>query len=130
MLQHFDLLGQLTLLLVQSCVLLLFFSELGCSLQQSLEAIIVTLILEQINLGHQLLPLLLKLVDLFFQLGWVHAIRPHALDTLMDSLELSLKVLVHLHGLAHFFVDHELVRDLKGHQEASSVGLALQVWQP
>jgi len=45
----------------------------------------------------------------------------------MDGLELSLQILVHLHGFAHLLVDHELVRDSKGHEEASGISFALEV---
>ena len=47
----------------------------------------------------------------------------------VHSLEFSLQVLVDLHGVAHLLVVHIFVRDLKRHQELSSVSLSLQVWE-
>ncbi len=59
MLAHFNHLGELALFLIQAGILLLFFAQLGCGIEQKLEVLGVTPALEQIDLGQQLLLLLL-----------------------------------------------------------------------
>lgn len=45
----------------------------------------------------------------------------------MDSLELSLEILVDLHSFTHLFVNHVLIRNCQGNEEASGVSFTLQV---
>lgn len=47
---HFNHLRQLTLLLIQACVLLLFLSELRCGVQQQLEVLRITTTLKKVDL--------------------------------------------------------------------------------
>lgn len=64
------------LLLAELCILLLLLAELGGALEQRLEVLFVGLVLEEVDLGEQLLLLLLQLLDLLLQVGGVHALRP------------------------------------------------------
>ena len=50
MLVEFDHAGQLAFFLVQTCVVLLLFAELGGGLEESLEIGLVTLVLEEVDL--------------------------------------------------------------------------------
>lgn len=129
MFAHLNHLSQLTLFLVQTRILLLLFSQFGCRIEQKLEVCRVPTILEEVDLCEQLLLLLLQLRDLLLELRWVHALLSKSLGVRVHSLELSLQVLVDLHGVAHLLVVHIFVRDLKRHQELSSVSLSLQVWE-
>ena len=129
MFTHLNHLSQLTLFLVQACVLLLFLAQLGGGVKQKLEVCGVSTILKEVDLGEELLLLLFKLCDFFLELGGVHALLTEGFGVRMHRLELSLQVLVHLKGVTHVLVMHVLVGDLQGHQELSSVCLSLQVWQ-
>ena len=93
-----------------------------------LEVVGVPAVLEQVDLGQQLLLFLLQLCDFLFQLCWVHTILAKGLGVGMHSLELRLQVLVDLECVAHVLVVHILVRDLKGYQELGSVRLSSEVW--
>lgn len=65
---HFNVLGQLTLLLIESSILLLLFSELGGGLEESLEIVGVSPVLEEGDLGEQLFLFLLELGDFLLEL--------------------------------------------------------------
>ena len=129
MFAHLNHLSQLTLFLVQTCILLLLFSQFGCCIEQKLEVCRVPTILEEVNLCEQLFLLLLQLRDLLFELRWVHALLSKSLGVRVHSLEFSLQVLVDLKGVAHLFVVHVLVGDLEWDEEFGGVSLSLQVWQ-
>ena len=73
-LEHLDVLGELALFLVQSGVLLLFFAEFGCSLEQSLEIIFVAFGFKEVNLGQKLLFFLFELGDFLFELRGIHRV--------------------------------------------------------
>ena len=89
----------------------------------------VTTAFEEVYFSQQLLFLLFKLRDLFFELSRVHALLSEGLSIRVHSLELSLKVLVDLEGVSHVIVVHEFIRDLQRHEELSRVRLPLQVLQ-
>lgn len=94
-----------------------------------MEVLLVALVFKQVDLSQKLLLLLLQLIDLFLELGWVHAFNSHLVNVLMGSLELSLEVLVSLEGLSHFIISQEFVWDLKRHQEFGGVCSPLQFWK-
>jgi len=94
-----------------------------------LEILLVAFVLEQVDLGQELLLLLLKLVDLFLEFSWIHTFNSHLVNILMGSLELSLEIFISLEGLSHLIVSQELVWDLKRHQEFSGVCSSLQFWK-
>ena len=129
MLTHFNHLGQLTLFLVESGVVLLLLSELGSGLEECLEVLGVPSVLEEVDLRQQLLSFLLQLSDLFLELGRVHALITEGFCVLMNRLEFSLQVLIALHGVAHLVIDHVFVRDLERHQELCGVGFPAQIWE-
>ena len=90
---------------------------------------LITLVFEKVDLGEQLLFFLLQLVDFFLKFAWIHAFRPHMINILMGRLELSLKILVHLESLSHFFVSvKKLVWDLERHQKLGGVSPPLKFW--
>jgi hypothetical protein len=103
--------GQLTLLLRELCILLLLLSQLRGRLQESLEILLVALSLKQVDLGEQLLLLLLKLGYLLLEVSGVHGLRAKTLHTHMSGLELSLQVLINLEGVTHLIVNEEFVGD-------------------
>ena len=125
MLVEFNRLGQLAFFLVEAGVLLLLFAQFRGSFEQCLEIFPVALVFEVIDLRQQLLFLLFKLRDFLLKFIGVHTFSAETLNILMDGAEFRLQVPVNLHCAAHILVDHEFVGDLKGHQEASRVRLAL-----
>jgi len=126
---EFNHASQLAVLLVELGILFLLLSELGSSIEESLEVFLVRSALEEVDLGQELFLLLLELSDFLLQLGWVHALASHLIDVLMGSLELSLEILVHLEGLLHFLGDKELVGDRQRDEEFSGIGSSLELGQ-
>ena len=84
---------------------------------------------EQVDLREELLFFLFELRYLFFKVGRIHGLRPQTFNSLVNGLEFSLQVFEDLHGVAHFLVNHELVRHLKRNQETGCVRFSLQVGQ-
>ena len=111
-----DHVSELSLLLSELGILLLFFPKLRCGLEESFEVLFVAFVLEQVDLCQKLLLFLVKLGDLFLQLSWVHAFLSHLVNVLMSGLELSLEIFVVLEGLSHLFIDQELIWDIKWYQ--------------
>ena len=68
MLRHFDHLGQFTLLLIEPGVVLLLLSQLGGRFKKGLEVVRVSSVLEEVDLGEELLSFLLELGDLLLEL--------------------------------------------------------------
>ena len=129
LLVELDHVGQLSFLFVELGILLLLFSELRSRLQQSLEVLLVALVFEQVDLGQELLFLLLQLCDFFLQLSWVHAFVPHLIDVLVCCDELSLQVFIDLEGLVHVIISQELVWDLERHKEFGGLTSSLELWK-
>ena len=107
--------GQFPLLLIKLGILLLLFSKFGGCLEESMKIFLITLVFEKVDLGEQLLFFLLQLVDFFLKFAWIHAFRSHMINILMGSLELCLKILVHLESFSHLLVTQELIRNFKWH---------------
>ena len=64
MLTHFNHLSQLTFLFIEAGILFLLLSELRGGVEELLEVLRITSILEKVNLGQELLLLLLKALGL------------------------------------------------------------------
>ena len=76
---HFDHLGQFSFFFVEASVLLLLFSQLRGGIKQELEILRIASVFEEVDLGEQLLFLLLQLGDFFLQLSWIHALLTQCL---------------------------------------------------
>ena len=125
-----DHVGQLALFLRELGILLLLLSQLRGRLQESLKILLVALSLKQVDLGEQLLLLLLELGNLLFEVSGVHRLGAKTLYTHVSGLELSLQILINLEGVAHLIINEEFIGDGKRDQELGSVGFALQLTQP
>ena len=127
MLTHFNHLSQLTFLFIEAGILFLLLSELRGGVEELLEVLRITSVLEKVNLGQELLLLLLKLSNLLLQFGWVHALLSQGLSVRMDGLKLSLQVLVNLEDVSHILVVHILIWNLERHKELGCVGLSGEI---
>lgn len=123
---EFNHVGKLSLLFSKLSILLLFFSELRCGLQECLEVLLVTFVFEKVDFCQKLFLFLVKLSDLLFELSWVHALLSHLVNVLMSGLELSLEIFVILEGLSHLFIDQEFIWNFKWHQIFGGIGSSLK----
>jgi len=126
--KEFNHVVEFSFLLIKLSILFLFFSEFASSFQQCLEILFVALVLKEVDFCEELLFFLFELLNLFLKIWGIHRLRTNGFHIQMCRLELSLKVLVDLHRLAHFFVHHVLIRYSDWNKELSCIGFPLQVW--
>ena len=129
MFTHLYHLTEFPLFLIETGVILLLLSKFRSCFEKGLEILWVSSVFEQVDLGQELLFLLLKLSDLLLEFCRVHTLIAKSLSILMDGLKLSLQVLIPLQGTSHLFIHHILIRNLEWYQKFGSISFSGQIWQ-